>query len=115
MSNTEEERENARLDALLAEEPALLAPSDALMQRLRAIPERTPQTGVVVAFPPRARIWASVAAAAALFLGIFTGSQGESLSEQTEDADVGALSEFGALALGSELVSDLGNVEGAEE
>ncbi len=117
MTSQEEERENAHLDALLAEEPALLAPSDALLQRLRAIPEREPQTGVVVQFPPRARVWASVAAAAALLLGVLTGVQGnqEMLGEQSDDGASAELSEFGALALGSELVADLGQIEGVAE
>src|SRR4051794_18302954 len=113
MSNQHEQQENARLDALLAEEPALLAPSDALLQRLHAIPERVPQTGVPMPLPRRARIWASLAAAAALLLGIVSGTQDnqdelDALTEQSEDSETAELSEFGALALGSELVTDLG-------
>ena len=58
-----------------------------------------------------------LAAAAALFLGIFTGTQDndDALTEQDEEGETAALSEFGALALGSELVTDLGQIEGAQE
>jgi hypothetical protein len=124
-------QEAAQLDDLLAAPPATLAPSAALMQRLRAIPGGEPWVGRdpareqdnVVHLPRRARAWASVAAAAALFLGVFTGAQGDDdtpnasdhLAQVEASDDAATLSEFGALALGSELVTDLEVFEGELE
>ncbi|MFT3926123.1 MAG: hypothetical protein QM778_26500 [Myxococcales bacterium] len=116
-------REAAELDALLADEPQALMPSPRLERRLRSIPEREAQRGqVVVLLPKRANLWAALAAAAALVLGVITGAQHQESALNARLDDVGddasttsesaALSEFGALALGDELVTDLGQFEG---
>jgi|GEM_PF-6158221 len=100
----------AQLDALLDEEPATLTPSAALMQRLQAIPAEEGQLAQVIRLPRRANVWASLAAAAALLLGVITGSQqDEGMSAEDDSA---SLSELGALAFSGELVTDLGQFEG---
>jgi hypothetical protein len=111
------------LDDLLGEAPASAAPSPALRKRLENIPAREAQDGNVVQFPRRARTWAAVAAAAALLLGVIAGAQEHeddlapvaTLALNDPGPDDSELSEFGALAFGGELVTDLEVFEGDAE
>lgn len=111
------------LDTLLGEAEAEAAPSQSLMDALHKIPERNAQKGVLLQFmPKKSRALSSFAAAAALLLGVVTGVQ-QSESEATyviqtgsdEYSDDLALSELSELALGTELMSDLGYFEGELE
>lgn len=110
------------LDDLLGEAEAF-APSDVLLDALTKIPEKTPQKGVIVQLMPRkSRALSSFAAAAALLLGVVSGVQladnetgfvmtGQS-DEPSEQSVALTFSELSELALGNELMSDLGYFEG---
>jgi anti-sigma factor RsiW len=110
------------LDGLLSHAPSELEPSARLLASLKALPERTPQGGTLVTLLPR-RTWAfaSLAAAAALVLGVFSGRESrlqtsdESARVELTSSDGDTLSELGALALADELMTDLDQLEGDAE
>lgn len=102
-------------DALLDEQRAELSPSPALRAALRAIPEANPRGGELIQlFSRRTRTMSALAAAAAVLLGVWMGSEqhtGNTAASGAE-ADAVELAELSELAMGSDLASDLGAFEG---